>query len=228
MQCHEEQCNPCTFCGDLCEVDFTSDPKNCGACGVVVPKGKSCVDGAVSLVCPEGKTPCGDKCVDLMTDPAHCGKCDQEIDEASMQCVGGKAVSKCKAGQRTCPGKACADPFASTNCGVSCDTPRACTGAERCVVQGYGKAEELFRCMLLVKSTNRQTCASICAAQGLTCLDGGVYFDANAASIPDDIAVANYASGPTTYEGTSVTCAGIPPATFKTFPFSNVECLCGH
>jgi hypothetical protein len=45
MTCHAGKCNPCNTCGNLCEVDFTTDPKNCGQCGVAAVGDQTCVDG---------------------------------------------------------------------------------------------------------------------------------------------------------------------------------------
>lgn len=57
-----------------CEVALTS-PANCGACGVVCAPGEPCVDGKCG--CAPPKVACGDSCVDLRSDDAHCGICDR-------------------------------------------------------------------------------------------------------------------------------------------------------
>src|SRR5690606_12697461 len=61
-----------TLCGEGNCVDLSSDPRNCGACGIACASGEACVDGACSTSCAEGEVVCGDRCVDLRTDLAHC------------------------------------------------------------------------------------------------------------------------------------------------------------
>jgi hypothetical protein len=61
------------FCGDGCETDLLTDPKNCGACGQACGPGQWCQQGACA--CPPGTTQCWDECVDLQRDPLHCGAC---------------------------------------------------------------------------------------------------------------------------------------------------------
>ncbi len=73
-----------TDCGaDLC-VDPMSDERHCGGCGVRCDPGEDCVEGACrcgGLATGEdcagttASTCCGTRCVDLNTDPEHCGAC---------------------------------------------------------------------------------------------------------------------------------------------------------
>jgi hypothetical protein len=90
-----------TDCDGIC-VDLSSDLHNCGACG------NSCVPAAVGVACIQGEcvrtscpaalpTYCGelgqndpnyvDNCVDLSTDPRHCGACGNDC--GSRGCFGG-------------------------------------------------------------------------------------------------------------------------------------------
>ncbi len=73
LKCHNGGCNACNLCGNLCEVDFNTNPANCGGCNKTVPAGHVCVNGVAS--CPNGTTDCGGKCIDLATDPDNCGAC---------------------------------------------------------------------------------------------------------------------------------------------------------
>ncbi len=59
-------CKPEYFCGTKC-VELSTDPKNCGACGVTCVAGQECNTGACT--CPEGKI-CGELFKKLTTEPA--------------------------------------------------------------------------------------------------------------------------------------------------------------
>jgi len=73
-----------TLCGTTC-VNLQTDPNDCAACGHVcaAPTGgaAACSGGACAGSCPAGNTLCGagvdggGSCVDLQTDPNHCGAC---------------------------------------------------------------------------------------------------------------------------------------------------------
>jgi len=58
-------------CAGNC-VDASTDPANCGQCGVACPMG-GCVDGKCQ--CPPPRAICDGKCVNLCTDKNNCGKC---------------------------------------------------------------------------------------------------------------------------------------------------------
>lgn len=75
-----------------------SSAENCGACGVVcteeapfcAPSGDTfaCVDG-----CDDPLQLCADRCVDLVTDPLHCGECGNACPTGlcrDSECVGGQ------------------------------------------------------------------------------------------------------------------------------------------
>src|SRR5262245_55342019 len=69
-------------------------------------------------------TTCGTECVDLNTDPRHCGGCATKCDPGST-CVAAKCAVACPTGQVGCAGT-CIDPKTSPkHCGAS----GACTGA---------------------------------------------------------------------------------------------------
>lgn len=51
---------PYTRCPDGWCRDLSTDPQNCGRCGIVCPTGRICRGGA--CVCPSGQPPCGPNC----------------------------------------------------------------------------------------------------------------------------------------------------------------------
>lgn len=51
--------------------------------------------------CSGGAAACGDECVDLMTDPNHCGACGKECSGATAGCVAGKCSAVCAKGPET-------------------------------------------------------------------------------------------------------------------------------
>lgn len=67
------------FCG------ASGDCQN-GNAGSSCPAQHQCVGGACQLVCAAGETICGDACVNLSFDPAHCGSCEDG-------CVPGEACA---------------------------------------------------------------------------------------------------------------------------------------
>lgn len=95
-------------------MDVTSDPANCGGCGVLCLSGNACVDGACA--CPGATRACGGECVGL-DDPAHCGGC-------GVACAPGAS----------CEGGACVCPDGGTICGERCerldDDPAHCGGCD--------------------------------------------------------------------------------------------------
>ena len=120
-------CNlPSGLLGGCCQgncVDLTSDSSNCGNCGVVVPSGESCVDGASSKSCKQDAgCPSGSQCA-----PQY-GKCLTTSCSASVQddyCLADGVAG-------TCCGSTCA-PLDST-CGYGpgchmCDPGQVCNGA---------------------------------------------------------------------------------------------------
>ncbi len=120
--------------GDECEAD--DDCKARGECvcleGRCVPAepGGSCT---LPDNCGLGETNCDGDCVDLDSDPAHCGACYKECDPGE-DCTGGDC--RC-GGQPACaPGLTCcaescvdlsANPAHCGSCGAACDEPPAAT-----------------------------------------------------------------------------------------------------
>ena len=117
-----DACAPLLACGAAC-VDPTSDPANCGGCGLACEEGRGCVHSAC---CPaEAPAVCEGACVDVGSDPSHCGGCGLACG-ASQTCQGGTC---CAEGLTAC-GAACVDlardPSACGSCDVRCPEGAAC------------------------------------------------------------------------------------------------------
>ncbi|WP_437317615.1 cadherin-like beta sandwich domain-containing protein [Sorangium sp. So ce385] len=94
-------------------------------------------------LCGTGQTLCGDVCVDLATDAAHCGACDVSCEEGQLCDGAGECAVSCQSGLVACDGT-CIDPDtdrdhcgASGDCtgsdaGVTCAAGEICSGAGRC------------------------------------------------------------------------------------------------
>ena len=119
--------------------NVTTDPNNCGHCGLKCGKhecinGKCVVDKVPVPPCPKGSQRCGGiQCLDLQNDKTNCGKCGQPCADGE-RCQAAKCTG-CPAGTTTCWGKpypgpsgppanaTCCGP--STTCGWQTGTPFA-------------------------------------------------------------------------------------------------------
>ena len=164
--CH----TPSIKCGDKC-VDASSDPANCGGCGVT---------------CGAGQTCCG-TCVDLQADKRNCGACRHS-------CLGpGVADADASCSGAVC---ACAGGATATECGGTCvntttdrahcgDCVTACTfpgsqcegGACGCFapdpVECTSAASSHPACTDLNDPQNCGTCGVSCTAPGKTACPAG-------------------------------------------------------
>ena len=97
---------------DGCEVNVGGDVGNCGACGHPCAPGQVCSAGVCTgggcraTGCPGALTCCGDKCVDLKSDPLNCAGC----------------FTACSADTPTCKDGACCkiDPSGGICGGIAC------------------------------------------------------------------------------------------------------------
>lgn len=75
-------------CNGVC-VDTSSDPTNCGQCGMPCAAGTFCSASACSATCAPGLQACGQSCVDVATSAQHCGGCN-------LPCAGSCAGGVCQ------------------------------------------------------------------------------------------------------------------------------------
>lgn len=146
-------------CGGVC-VQPSIDPQHCGGCTNACGTGQSCISGVCTggsgsvlgssndcgpthascgslEVCVSGACVCrppytdvGGRCIDLNTDPNHCGGVGVTC---QGNCAGGTCVrGDCPSGTTSCDG-ACVDLRRDPgNCG---ECGRSCSGGEICVGQ---------------------------------------------------------------------------------------------
>ncbi len=102
---------------DGCEVEVSTDPNNCGACGNKCAPGQFCRNymGSNQCVCGPGETACGDivseyglfDCVDVMTDAKNCGGCGHacpSAPNANAVCRSGICGLECPPNRADCNG----------------------------------------------------------------------------------------------------------------------------
>jgi hypothetical protein len=80
--------------GGVC-VNLTSDPANCGSCGMVCPGSELCSGGRCLMSCPAGLSACGPDagptlCAFLPKDPVNCGQCGLQCSAGLGNCLDGK------------------------------------------------------------------------------------------------------------------------------------------
>src|SRR5919112_2245793 len=82
--------------------------------------------------CPEGKTRCNDRCVNLDRNEHHCGECFNRCDEG-QECVDRVCQGSCPPGETVCGGDCCPEGTVCTpsGCDPICDPP--CPGSCVCV-----------------------------------------------------------------------------------------------
>jgi hypothetical protein len=137
---------------DGCEVNFKSDPSNCGACGHECGPGVRCFQGICG--CPSGQTDCNGRCADLNNDNRNCAECGRRCPNWTTAgwpapppnmdygCAGGECQRlKCREGFRDCDGDL------SNGCEINIETDtsncgecgKACASGQLCAIPKNGK-----------------------------------------------------------------------------------------
>ena len=124
--------------------------------------------------CGPGEVLCGNACVDVSNDPAHCGACETTCDEASV-CDLGRCSATCTSGTDACDG-VCRDldtDLANCGaCGIACGTDEVCS-AGLCGAECTGGLEACDGVCrdLRADPLHCGACGTSCAADQV-CTDG--------------------------------------------------------
>jgi len=128
------------------------------------------------LVCPQGETDCGGKCVSLQTDAANCGACAHAC--GSLEACSGGACG-CAADVASCGG-ACTDLARDAAncgaCGAACAAAQYCTtagGSTSCTASCPTGFTACGRACVDVTSDSRScgACGHVCT-RGESCVNG--------------------------------------------------------
>ena len=136
-------------CARAC-IDLTSDPFHCGECSEVCDLGGECVASDCKDACGDtcdrgrevcvdqecrcraGFTMCGGTCVDLETDPEHCGECDMGC--GGLPCGAGECqAAGCDGFPNQCGGSCTdvsSDPLHCRECDRTCDGDEVCVDGD--------------------------------------------------------------------------------------------------
>ena len=113
-------------CGNGC-ADYTTDLRNCGACGH--PCGTSQVCQASQCRCQDGTTTCGGSCVVTEYDTQNCGGCGKRCASGEV-CENSTCKTACTIGTSIQCGTACVNAATDVNncgaCGVTCQSGQTC------------------------------------------------------------------------------------------------------
>lgn len=213
--CEEGRCS--TSCdsgwgdcdGDLvggCETDLSS-VLSCGGCGVVCSGERHlCSEvegglwGCISPPCPDWTTRCDDSCVDLESDPRHCGICGRscpDVDNGAALCVDGSCSFVCDPDFGDCDDESetgCEAPLNTVEhcgtCEVTCEIGEICAEG-RCVIGGCGDG----RCGdgTCCDDEDSCTCPADCGEN--TCGNGTCCDDESSCDCPADCGVSRCGDG---------------------------------
>jgi hypothetical protein len=130
--------------------------------------------GGSASACQAGQTQCGAECVDLVSNPSHCGACNTPC-AAGQSCANSQCA--CLAGLTSCAG-ACvnlqSDGDNCGNCGTACGAGQLCSAGlcgTTCTVPGQTPCGT--SCVdLMTDAANCGTCGIACGT-GQECASGG-------------------------------------------------------
>ena len=115
-----------------CNVGYKASGAPCGLNGVCDGKGTcniTCPGGGGGAGCASGLTLCSGSCVNLATDPLHCGTCSTQCG-TNQACLDSACVYKCPISEKMCNGECVDITSDDTNCG---DCGIVCQSGKRCI-----------------------------------------------------------------------------------------------
>jgi len=117
-----------TRCDGVC-IPTSTDPDNCGGCGITCGESEVCSGGTCTEECMPGLEICDRQCVNYGSDNDHCGACGSACGEGEG-CVDGSCAPAADLGTRD---EACADGGPPIDLGDTVTVERQCSGnlAER-------------------------------------------------------------------------------------------------
>ncbi|MBQ1927363.1 MAG: hypothetical protein II180_14725 [Proteobacteria bacterium] len=117
----------------ICEAGVCICPDNYYDCDDDVSNGCESIKICDASKCLAGLEECGDRCVDLQNDDAHCGKCETKCAD-NMKCISGNCeeitADTCEAPSEICFGKCTDITSDDANCGKCLN---ACSKSEKCI-----------------------------------------------------------------------------------------------
>ncbi len=144
--------------------------------------------------CDEGRERCGEACVELAADPAHCGACDRACAEGET-CAEGACRPACPVGQTACEGECRSLGDDAQNCGAcgnGCALGLSCVEGA-CVLVCPGARTNCGGRCVDTRASNEHCggCERRCA-EGTRCVDGACHGDPCG---PDDTPEGRCAGG---------------------------------
>lgn len=126
--------------------------------------------------CPTGQALCAEECVDLQTDPTHCGGCDLEC-PGGMFCESGECQRICPVGDIVCDGEcvaAASDLDNCGQCGVSCAVGDFCSSGSCTSTCSLTECDTESGTECVDPQTSARHCGgcNFACAPGQSCVDG--------------------------------------------------------
>ncbi len=184
--CGELACSASQACCDGACVDPQTAPSHCGGCGVTCGAGEVCIGGRCACsngrafeICSEDAQTCcsGIGCVDVASDPLHCGRCLRdcgvgEVCEDGLCACGALRIEvgfACGASQICCgdPPSCHSEIDEACRCGAG-----FCGAGQVCCLGDDGLGNEVSQCVRTDRDeAHCGTCGVECAA-GQGCIGG--------------------------------------------------------
>lgn len=156
-------------------------------CSLVCNPGSYCYQNTCYAVCPEGQLSCDETCVDPLSDPKHCGACQNQCGDNQL-CTNGRCLESCPAQASERCGLFCVNlqtnPRHCGVCGNTCKSDESCRNGQCFCAPGTAHCSG--SCVSLSNdATHCGRCGNKCAA-GEVCAKGRCIRDACPPETPDN------------------------------------------